>query len=209
MLYKKHNVSIVYVFSYQNYLTFSMCPIKVGVEVAQVGLILPFCCGFWQGVAIRICFQGNLKVERGSCRKRLPSKKSLFNHLLQEKHFVFVLLLNSSDSCGNCRCYHACYRLLEEEVHDLRVSYYFLKISNCFKELIRIYEPRKVVKTRGSGCHYSCFFLRNAIKRRIYRLSSNYVVDKFLQNKIDARSLFIAYVALKLVDGMSKTLGFW
>lgn len=33
-LYEEHNVSIVDIFSYQNYLVFSICFIKVGVEIA-------------------------------------------------------------------------------------------------------------------------------------------------------------------------------
>lgn len=46
-LHKKHDVSMVYVFSYQNYLTLSVCSIKVGVEVSQIGLILSLRCDLW------------------------------------------------------------------------------------------------------------------------------------------------------------------
>lgn len=42
-LYKKYDVLIVYVFSYQNHLTLVVCPIELGVEVAQVGLVLSLC----------------------------------------------------------------------------------------------------------------------------------------------------------------------
>ena len=52
-LHKQDDVPIVYVFSYQDYFTFSVCSVKVGVEVSQVGLIPPFC--FRQGVVDRIC----------------------------------------------------------------------------------------------------------------------------------------------------------
>lgn len=34
MVYKDYNISIIYIFSYQNYLTFFICSIKVGVKVA-------------------------------------------------------------------------------------------------------------------------------------------------------------------------------
>lgn len=34
------------------------------------------------------------------------------------------------------------------------------------------------------------------------------MIDKFLQGGIDAKSLFIACIMLKLVDGMGKALGF-
>lgn len=34
MLYKEHNFPIVYVSSYQNYVTFSICPVKMGIKVA-------------------------------------------------------------------------------------------------------------------------------------------------------------------------------
>ena len=46
-LHKEDNILIVNVLSYQDYLTFSMCPIKVGVNVSQVGLIPSFCYGLW------------------------------------------------------------------------------------------------------------------------------------------------------------------
>lgn len=45
MLYKEDNVTIIHVFSYRHYLTFSVCPIEMGVKIAQVGLIPLFCCG--------------------------------------------------------------------------------------------------------------------------------------------------------------------
>ena len=54
-LHKKDNVLVVHVFLYLYYLTFSVCSIKVGVEVAQVGLILPL-CGLRKGVGSRECF---------------------------------------------------------------------------------------------------------------------------------------------------------
>lgn len=46
-LYKKHDVPIIYVSSYQHYLTFFVCPMEVEVKVAQVGLIPSFCGSFW------------------------------------------------------------------------------------------------------------------------------------------------------------------
>lgn len=42
MLHKEHDVLIVYILIYQNYFAFIISFIKVGVEVAQVGLISPF-----------------------------------------------------------------------------------------------------------------------------------------------------------------------
>lgn len=40
MLYKEYDVLIVHVFSYQNYLPLVVWPIKLRVEIAQVGLVL-------------------------------------------------------------------------------------------------------------------------------------------------------------------------
>ncbi len=54
-LYEEDDVSVVYVLPYRHYLTFSVCPIEVGVKVAQVGLI-PSLCGLWKGVSRRECF---------------------------------------------------------------------------------------------------------------------------------------------------------
>lgn len=44
MLHKKHNVSIVYVFSHQNYLILSVCSVKIRVEVAQIVLFPSLSC---------------------------------------------------------------------------------------------------------------------------------------------------------------------
>lgn len=44
-LYKEQNIPIIDVFLYQNYLTFFVCLIKIGVKVAQVGLISSLYCG--------------------------------------------------------------------------------------------------------------------------------------------------------------------
>lgn len=46
-LHKEHDVLIVHVFLYQYYLTLPVYLIEVEVEVSQVCLIPPFCCGFW------------------------------------------------------------------------------------------------------------------------------------------------------------------
>lgn len=46
-LHEDDHVPVIHVFSYQHYLTFSVYPNEVGVKVAQVGLILPFCYGLW------------------------------------------------------------------------------------------------------------------------------------------------------------------
>lgn len=71
MLYKEHDISIIDVFSYQNYLAFSVCPIEVGVEIAQIGLILPFCYYFWYRISTRMWFKGNIRVKKRSRGKRI------------------------------------------------------------------------------------------------------------------------------------------
>ena len=121
---------------------------------------------------------------------------------------MFVLGLDIGDGCGDCRCHRAHYRLLEGGVHDLRVSCDLLETSNCFREFVCVCELGRVVKTRGSGCCCSCFSLRDAKKRGIYWLGSSYAIDKLLQSGINVRSLLIACVALELVDGIGKALGF-
>ena len=119
-----------------------------------------------------------------------------------------MLGLDIGNGRSDRRCYCACYGLLERGVHDLRVSCDFLETGNCFKELVCVCEPRGVVKTREKGCCCSCFSLGDAKKRGIYWLGSSYAIDEFLEGGIDARSLTIACVALELVDGTGKALGF-
>ena len=119
-----------------------------------------------------------------------------------------MLGLNIGDGFGDCRCHRARYRLLEGGVHDLRISCNFLKTGNCFRELVCVCEPGGVVKTRKSGCCCSSFSLGDTKKREIYWLGSSYAIGEFLQSEIDVRSLLIAFVVLKLVDGTGKALGF-
>lgn len=64
-LHKEHNVPIVYVFPHRNYLTFSVCPVEVGVNVAQVGLISPLYCILRQEVGSRVYFRRDVGVGRG------------------------------------------------------------------------------------------------------------------------------------------------
>lgn len=40
---KEYYVSVINLFAHRHYLTFPMCPVKIRVKVAQVGLILPLC----------------------------------------------------------------------------------------------------------------------------------------------------------------------
>lgn len=53
MLDKEYYVLIINVLAHRYYLTFSVCPIEMGVKVAQVGLIPLLCRGFWQRVTTR------------------------------------------------------------------------------------------------------------------------------------------------------------
>lgn len=119
-----------------------------------------------------------------------------------------MLGLDSSNGYDNCRSHRAYYGLLKEEVYDLRVSYNFIETGNCFRELACVCELGRVIKTRGSGWCYSCFSPGDVEKRGIYQLGSSYVINKLLQDEINARSLLIAYVALELVNGMGKALNF-
>lgn len=119
-----------------------------------------------------------------------------------------MLGLDSGNGYGNRRSHYACYELLEEGVHDLRVSCDFVKTGNCSRELVCVCELGQVVKTRRSGCCYFCSSFKNVKKKVIYWLSSSYAIDKLLQDKIDARSLCITCVVLKLVDGIGKALSF-
>lgn len=91
----------------------------------------------------------------------------------------------------------------------MRVSCNFLKINNYSRELVCIYESERVVKTRGSRCFYSCFSFGDVEKIKIYWLGSSYAIDSFFQIQIDARSLIIVYITLKLIDHMGKALDFW
>lgn len=98
--------------------------------------------------------------------------------------------------------------MLKRRVHDLRVSNNFLETGNCFRELVFVCELRGVVKTRGSGYCCSYFSLGDAKNRGIYWLDRSYAIDKFLEGKIDVRSLLIACGVLELVDSMGKALDF-
>ena len=44
---KQHHVPVVNILANQHYFALAIGSIKVGVEVAQVGLILSLCCGLW------------------------------------------------------------------------------------------------------------------------------------------------------------------
>lgn len=88
----------------------------------------------------------------------------------------------------------------------MRISYDFIETGNCSKKLFCVCELGKVVKTREGRCYYSCFSFGNVKEREIYWLDGSYAVDEFLQGRIDAKSLLIAFVVLKLVDGTGKTL---
>ena len=81
MLHKIINIPIKYVFSYWYYLAFFICFIKVGVELAQVGLILSFYCDFWYEIAIKKYFWCSIIVGTGGCKRRLPQEEGFFNHL--------------------------------------------------------------------------------------------------------------------------------
>ena len=144
----------------------------------------------------------------GGGRKGFPYKQGLFNHLLQGKHLAIVLGLDRSNGCSSRRCHCVCYWLLEERVHSLRVSYDFFKTGNCFSKLVCICDPERVVKTRGG--RYCCFYFSfgDVKKRGIYWFGSSYTVNKLLQGRLNARSVFIACIMLKLVDGTGKAFGF-
>lgn len=90
----------------------------------------------------------------------------------------------------------------------MRISDNFLKTGNCFRELVFVCELGGVVKTRGSGYCCSYFSLADAKKRGIYWLDRSYAIDKFLEDKINVKSLLIACGVLELVDGTGKALGF-
>lgn len=107
-----------------------------------------------------------------------------------------MLGLDSSNSYSNRRYYCVCYKLLERRVHNLRVSYDFLKMSNYSKKLFCVCELGEVIKTQKSRCYCFYFSLEDIKKKEIYWLSSSYVIKKFLQDKINAKSLLIAYIIL-------------
>lgn len=66
--------------------------------------------------------------------------------------------LDSSDGYDNRRCYYVYYRLLDRRVYDLRVSGDFLKISNCFKELVYVCELGGVIKIKKKRILLLLFF---------------------------------------------------
>lgn len=55
-LNEEHYVLVINIFVYQYYLTFSVHSIKIGVKVAQIGLVLSLRQDFWQGVSTKECF---------------------------------------------------------------------------------------------------------------------------------------------------------
>lgn len=118
------------------------------------------------GIASRL----RKEVAEGDFRK-------LFNHLPKGKHLTIVLGLDRSERCGNCRCYYACYRLLEGGIHDLGVSCDFFEMWNCFRELVYVCELGRVVKGQRL-LSYSCTILKQSRlqKKRRYK-----EVDKGLQ----------------------------
>lgn len=150
----------------------------------------------------------NIMVEQGNDRRRFLYQQGLFDHLSQEEYLIIMLSLDKSNGCSNRKHHSACYPLLERGVHSLRVSYDFFETGNCFRKLICVCEPRRVVKTRGSRSCCSCFSFEDVKKREIYQLGSSHTVNEFLQSDFNVKNLLIAYVALKLMDDMGKALGF-
>ena len=120
-----------------------------------------------------------------------------------------MLGLDGGNRCSDRRRDSARYRLLEGRVHSARVSYDFREMDNGFRKLVYVCEPARIVKTRESRRSCSCFPFGNVEARRIYRLGSSHAVDELLQGGLDARGLPIACVALELVNGTGKALGFW
>lgn len=156
-----------------------------------------------------MCLRYSIIVKWQGDRRKLPYKQGLFDHLLQGEHLIIVLGLDRSNDCGDHRCHSACYGLLEGGVRSLRISYDFFETGNCFRKLVCICEPGRVIKTRRSGSCCSCFLSEDIKKKEIYWLSSSHAVDKFLQSGFNVRSLLIPCVALKFVDDMGKALGFY
>lgn len=46
-----------------------------------------------------------------------------------------MLGLDIGDNCKNYKCHYALYRLLEKEVHDLRINYDFLETATASRNL--------------------------------------------------------------------------
>lgn len=145
----------------------------------------------------------------GVGRWGLPYKQEFLNHLLHREYFATVLGLDRGNNCGNHRCQHTYYQLLEEGVYSLRISYNFFKTGNYFKKYIYICDLGRDVKTRGSGCCYFYFFFKDIEIKEIYSFGSSYAVDKLLHGRLDVRSLLITCIMLKLVDGIGKALDFY
>lgn len=115
-----------------------------------------------------------------------------------------MLGLHIGDGGNNCRCHYVYYGLQDKKVHDLKVNCDFRETDNCFEELVCVCKPREVIEIKGSGCCYSYFSPEDAKKKGISLLGSSYAIDEFLQGGIDARSLIVACIALKLVDCTGK-----
>ena len=77
-LYKEYDIPIVYIFFYQDYFTFSMYPVKVGVKVAQVGLISPLYRVFGRESVVKYALGEISGLRRGVVEKdSLKSKNFL------------------------------------------------------------------------------------------------------------------------------------
>lgn len=137
-----------------------MCSIEIRVEIAYLCLVLFVGQYLKYSVSQKIYFKGCVSIGRRSYWKRVLKKQELLNHFIQEEHFVFVLGLDNGDGYRNCKCYYACYRLLDREVHNLKISDDFFKTSKRFRQLVCVYKPKDIVKMSKSGSRCSCFFLR-------------------------------------------------
>lgn len=120
-----------------------------------------------------------------------------------------MIVFDSGDGCQNHGSYHTCYKLMRGEVHYIGVGCDFVKIGNCSRKLVCVYELGKIVKTGGIRYYCSSFLSSDVEKGEIYWRGSSYMIDELLQGGINARSLLIAYITLEVVDDMGKTLDFW
>lgn len=57
-----------------------------------------------------------------------------------------MLCLDRGDRCDDRKYYNAWYRLLKGGVHDLGVSCDLFEIGNCYRELVFVYKPGRVVR---------------------------------------------------------------
>lgn len=90
-LHKEDDIPIVHVFSYRHYRTFSVCSIKVGVEVAQVGLIPPFCCSFQWKSPPESAF-GIASESRGRVAEKDSFRSRNFSIISYKNSFSFLCL---------------------------------------------------------------------------------------------------------------------